>query len=530
MTGRPRLLIILTPVHVPTKCPHGRAANGGATGQEPWDGERPIDIEVTALGFLGRAKKMLRDLGTESPGRAQYFNVLCASGHRVRGERTEGYQALRCPACGEGVFVLPRSPLPEPVPPPGMAPRRARSARPRGGRVAEGPIELTDAAEGSLELELEGESAGLADDQIIWDDDPDAADNGSTAAGTAAPRVSPEDLAAAEIEAARRKEATASRNPGSSAARRAGASPAPAGRSRPAPAREPGRGAEARPSRPQPGADGQQGTARPTRPRPAPAASTGPGPIQAAPRQKTGPNVPLIFFLLGLLVLGAVGWRAWRYRREQLPRVVERGREEGIPALEEGDFDRANQLLSAARNAVDTLGGAVKDAEEIREAADEADLFVNLCPDKLEDLLARAGRSDPDAWQSEFDTLYKGRSCLFDTNIVSTPAEGGYEIAYIVFPPGEASRFGDGGLARPDRYARIDLEGFELFEQKAHPVLNAHVTFGAKIRSLDYDAAKKHWVIRLEPKSGRFIRHHKALEASGWPSADAAQVPTEDSP
>ncbi len=485
------------------------------------------------MGFLGRAKKLLRDLGTEPPGREQYFNVLCASGHRVRGERTEGYQALRCPACGEGVFVLPCSPLPEPVPPPGMASRRARSARPRGGRVAEGPVELADAAEGSLELELEDESAGLADDQIIWDDDSDAVGNGSRAAGPATARVSPEDLAAAEIEAARRKEAAASREAGSAAARRASPTPATTGRGRPAPAPGQGqgqaRGAEARPARPRPGTAGQPGTARPSRPRPAPAAPIEPGPIQVAPRQRTGPNVPLIFFLLGLLVLGAIGWRAWRYHREQLPRVVERGRDEGIPALEEGDFDRANQLLSAARDAVDTLGGAVNGADEIRAAADEADLFVNLCSETLEDLLARAGRSDPDAWQSEFDTLYKGRSCLFDTTIVSTPAEGGYEIAYIVFPPGEASRFGDAGLALPDRYARIDLEGFELFEQ-AHYVLNAHVTFGAKIRSLDYDAAKKHWVIRLDPKSGRFIRHHKALEASGWPSPEAAQVPTEDMP
>lgn len=464
------------------------------------------------MGFLGRAKKMLRDLGTESPGREQYFSVLCASGHRVRGERTEGYQALRCPACGEGVFVLPRSPLPEPAAPPGMTARRARSARPRG---VEGPVELSDAAEGTLELD-EG-AGGLADDQILWDDDPGAAGNGSSAA-TGAPRVAPEDLAAAEIDAARRKQAAAARRPGS----------APAGRGRPVPGSGQGRGPEARPARPQPGTAGQPGAARLRR---APAASTAPGPIQAAaPRRRTGPNVPLIFFLLGLLVVGAIGWRAWRHRREQLPRVVERGREEGIPALEEGDFDRAYQLLSAARDAVNSLGGAVNGADEIREAADEADLFVNLCPEKLEDLLARAGRSDRDAWNSEFATLYKGSSCLFDTTITSTPAEGGgYEIAYIVFPPGEASRFADGGLALPDRYARVDLEGFELFEQ-ANLALNAHVTFGAKIQSLDYDAAKKHWVIRLDPKSGRIIRHHKALEASGWPSPEAAQVPEEERP
>src|ERR1700722_7577278 len=70
-----------------------------------------------SLKFLVRARKLFQALAPEPETPVQYFNVLCASGHRVRGERTEGYQALRCPACGEGVFVLPRSPLPEPVAP-----------------------------------------------------------------------------------------------------------------------------------------------------------------------------------------------------------------------------------------------------------------------------------------------------------------------------------------------------------------------------------------------------------------------------
>ena len=83
-------------------------------------------------------------------GQGQHFNVRCVSGHRVRGERTEGYQALRCPACGEGVFVLPRSPLPYPSPP-----KRAESTR--SGRlvermVEEDPVELSDPASVSVDL------------------------------------------------------------------------------------------------------------------------------------------------------------------------------------------------------------------------------------------------------------------------------------------------------------------------------------------------------------------------------------------
>src|SRR5271156_5039696 len=100
---------------------------------------------------------------------------MCASGHRVRGERTEGYQALRCPACGDGVFVLPRSPLPEPPAPPGMARRRGG-----GARADEGSVELSDPAQGSVELD-----DGGAEAEIVWDDDPAGA---SPTAASTSPR------------------------------------------------------------------------------------------------------------------------------------------------------------------------------------------------------------------------------------------------------------------------------------------------------------------------------------------------------
>ncbi len=526
LTGAAWLLIILTPVRVQAGPPSATTEGPGG----PALSQAGDPIEVGALRFLGRAKKFLNELGTEPTGRAEYFNVLCALGHRVRGERTEGYQALRCPACGEGVFVLPRSPLPEPAPPPGMAPRRARSSRPRGAGGDEGTVELTDPTDASLEVE--GSAAGLADDQIIWDEEPESDGPGSAAPGRT--RVSPEDLASAEIDDARRKEAATGRPPGSAAARGEGRSAAARrAASSPAGRRAAGAGQGGAPSapaaRPRPGTAGQTGSTRPDRPRGTSAGSPVPDPIEFRPKRKNGPRVGLIFFLLGLLVVSAVGWCAWQFRRDQLPQVVKRGVEEGIPALDSGEFELANQLLSAARDAVNALGGAVQDADEIRQAADEAEIFASLCPDKLEDLLAEAGRPDNQTWASKFNTLYKGRSCLFDTTVESTPAEGGYEIAYVILPPGEASRFGGGGLALPDRYARVDLEGFQLFEE-GRPVRDAHVTFGAKIESLNYDTTKKHWVVRLEPKSGRFIRHHKALEASGLPAPDSAEIPTEAAP
>ncbi len=193
---------------------------------------------------------------------------------------------------------------------------------------------------------------------------------------------------------------------------------------------------------------------------------------------------------------------------------------EGIPALEQGDFDKAHNLLSAARNAVDALGGNIEDADEIRRAADEAEILVNLCIKKLEDLLAEA--TPTEEWAQKFDTLYKGQSYIFNTRIVAAPAEGdsgNYEIDYLVLPPGEATRFGDGGMARVDRYARIDLTGFELFEL-AHTAKGHSVLFGAKLASFRFDNEKNHFVVKLEPKSGRFITHPRVLESLGWPAPE----------
>jgi len=230
-----------------------------------------------------------------------------------------------------------------------------------------------------------------------------------------------------------------------------------------------------------------------------------------------------------LLVIATIAWSIRRQTVQEYPLKAERGRTDGIKALEEGNFDKAFQLLSAAKSAVDALGGAVEGADEIRNAADEAAIFIDLLSQPLEDLLAEAGRSDPLSWATRFDTLYKGRTIVVDSWITAVPepaASGGYDLEYRILPPGQASNFRDRGDSRPDRVGVIDFAGFQLFEL-ARPRAGRRVTFGARLSGFRYDGDRDLWVIRLEPKSGVFITHTKALEAIGWQDRSEGVEPEE---
>ena len=216
-----------------------------------------------------------------------------------------------------------------------------------------------------------------------------------------------------------------------------------------------------------------------------------------------------------ILAIGAIAWRSWRHHRENLPQVARIGQTEGIAALEEGKFDHAYQLLSEAKAAVIALGGEVEAAEEIRQAADEAAIFVSLLSDPLENLLDEAAMMSPQAWADRFDTLYKGRGVIIDATITATPDTPGsnrYELDYLVFAPGQG--------AREQRYARIDLTGFEAITQAGHKE-GDQVLFGARLAAFQYDTEAQEWLIRFEPKSGVSIKHVKALESLGWPSGSS---------
>jgi hypothetical protein len=212
-----------------------------------------------------------------------------------------------------------------------------------------------------------------------------------------------------------------------------------------------------------------------------------------------------------LLIAATVGFRQWRQHRQDLPRIAALGRVDGLEALDQGEFDKAYQLLSRARHAVDALGGAVEGAAEIRQGAAEAEIFVSLVSDRLETILDAAGRADPKEWPSQFSRLYKGRSIIIDAHIVATSETSGqtrYELDYQVLPDGEG---------KPLRVARIDTTGFQLFALAA-PKVGDQVTFGARLAAFTYDDQAQEWRLLLEPRSGVYLTHPRALEALGWPS------------
>ncbi|WP_435005393.1 hypothetical protein P12x_003277 [Tundrisphaera lichenicola] len=418
------------------------------------------------MGLLGRARSMMQSWSGPPPVPEQSYSVACPEGHRLRGMRTEGYQALRCPTCGEGIFVLPRSPLPEPIPP-------ATTARPSSAAIVDAypedePLRLTDPSPmttSTVDLVEEVEP----EVEIDW------VDEGPVQAHPPSNEPSKADEPSA----------------------------------RPVP---PSRSARPRPAQSKP-------RTAPIPPKPAPpvvARLPRSSPKEWAWRNR---NALLVAGVI-LLVVGAIGIRLRRQRLEELPRIAEIGRTEGLRKLDEGEFHAAKKLLADAASAVDGLGGRYEGAESIRQGAREAAIFTDLVPETLDRLLEEAATyRDVDAWPSHFAGMYRGRSIILDAPIVGVPdpskPDSTYQIECRIY-------FGRG--TRPEGKARIDLSGFQLFEE-TQPKLGDQLPFGARLASLALDPATNEWAFTFEPDSGVYITHPRALEAIGWPSFDPSEEP-----
>lgn len=426
-------------------------------------------------GLLQNARRFFQGLAAGQPVREQRFSVACPEGHRLSGLRTEGYQSLRCPTCGEGIFVLPRSLLPEPVAPAPAQTTPAVSHRsPMEIEAAfdeDAPVALTDPEpDPAAELEDLGE--------IEW------VDETSESATPAPEKDVPAEEAARPVDSEARSKAKSKPK-----------RPSPAVKADPAP-RPPSK------------------TARPAA-RAVEVPETQPR-VQLSPGQWVRKyRNPLVVVAVVLAIAGAVAVRSRRTRLQDLPRIAEAGRVEGLPALDAGKFDRAFQLLTEAKRAVDELGDAYQGASAIRQGADEATIINQLDLERPETLLDEAGRTDPKDWPARFDSVYKGRSIIIDGSITKAPdalGVGRYELDYKIFPDG-----GDGGP--PRSRGEIETTGFRLFDL-IKPRVGDRVTFGARLASFRFDPASERWLVGLEKDSGVIMTHVKALEALGWESAN----------
>jgi len=406
------------------------------------------------VDLLGRAKDMLRGWGPAPAPLEQAYAVDCPSGHRLKGRRTEGYQVVGCPQCGENVFILPRSPLPEPATP---------VDRPKPPAPAATFDDwATDHPAGRTEADAPGPSVAdpvEEDAEIEWDEP--------------TPPVAP--------------------------------APEPAAPDEPAPKPKPPRQAVAVP--------------KPPEKRPVPAAR--PRTITVVARERESWRIwgrrrrnPLIFGGVILLVFATLALRLRRDRLSDLPRIAEIGRIEGLAALDAGEFDKAKDLLTKAARAVDALGGEYESAEAIRRGAREAALFTDLVPETLEQIVEEARSGDPETWPKRFDALYKGRSIVVDARIVAAPdADRGipaYDLDYRIYA---------GKGPTPPARGRLDLRGFKLFELAGSKAGDS-IRIGARLASVTLDPARGDWLVALEPDSGSFITHDRALAALGLGPAD----------
>jgi hypothetical protein len=346
-------------------------------------------------------------------------------------------------------------------------------------------------------------------DEIEWVDEPDARAAAPAPPVSHKPWPDPGEFAAEEIESERQREQERERQRG-----RAKDKERESERARAKPEAPPTpRPATARPAR------------EPVRPRrPAPADMTHEvGPLEAEPAEPLAMRLgrlarayrnPLIFLTVALVVVATVAYSIQKSRLAEMPLIAERGWTEGLPALDEGRLDAARQLLFSARDAVDALGDRSEHASDIRQAAREAAILTQLCPDPLSSLLDQATRSDDKEWATQFDRLYRGRSVVIDAHVKAVrdgESGGRYELDLVVLPQGEGDR--------PRSMALIDLRGFTLIET-IKPRVDDHLLFGARLASFKFDLEREVWLVGLEPDSGVTMVHHKALAALGKSSGD----------
>ena len=431
------------------------------------------------MGLFDRGRK--RGQSSTPTGQAVEdlgYEAFCPAGHSLTGKRQESFQAVRCPECGEGSFILPTSWLP--VPPMASVNDLIPLSRIRQSAVLE-PLESVDS---EVEDTEPAEIGRTVPPQIPLKDASRPPDLRS--------KAMPVDDPAAKyhVETANRTvpQAEFERMVSQDSDRQSNARNA----SRPSPIPE----AVVNKQLLEDDLESDEEYDEELEARP---------PFYK--RIRRGVWIGLgVFLIISLTVFIQLR----QTHREKLPQLANLGRTEGIAKLDDGKFDEAKQILTAAASAYDEMRDKTEEANIVRQAARESAIFADLASRPIEDILdsVAAGANG----HSDFVNLDQGRSLIIESRVTKTPDQGGeYDLDFrVAVGPGPAP-------ARP--LGRLDLKGLKLLEN-LKPNVGDTVLIGVRLK--DFELEDGLWWIRLDPTSGVMITHWKALNAIGWPVTDRA--------
>ena len=441
--------------------------------------------------MFGRNRKLIPGQSTGVQPQIQHYVLSCLHGHDLHGTRTESYQALRCPTCGSGIFVLPRSPLPDLPPVSADDEPSTRTAFQKGAREAaalqDSPIEYSDVPAGAR--------TGCGSKKIVWLDEDSSQDASE-----------PLSLSDEEILAEYQSPSQ----------------PVPAGRSQTA--EPPASGSDHRSAAPRTSRDSRRGRGD--------AADQAdefdevedhdsddlayePFKVRLARWAVRRKGLLSVLTVIGV-VCSTLAYNAWRPYREQLPHTAEVNFVEGMEAFEQADYDQAKLKLGRAAASFKTLGSRDERTSLAVQFAAEAAIFADLCTYRLDEILDEAARTDAEAWKRRFEIAYKGRAIILDTEIEGPPppgaSAGAYPLLYRVL-------LGRGPT--PSKIGRIDLQQFKLFEGQSLKEGDS-VLFGARLAGCQLEGGE--WKFSLEPESGVLLTRFENLKRQGWSPRETISI------
>lgn len=423
------------------------------------------------------------------------YEAHCPSGHLITGNRQESFQAIRCPECSEGIFVLPTSRLP--VPPTATIKKMVSLSQIRQVDIVDNsapdddddePVEFEERTSRADRANIELSEHRQEVDDSDLSDDPAAdypVEQGREVSANELAKIAREDLKKKEAARQHQLEAEQERRNATNGRRKR--------KSQQQQVHQPDDAGESDTD-----ADFDDDEFDEI--------------VERKPFLKRVGTKVWIGLGVVLVISLTVFFQLRQQHRERLPHVAQLGRTEGLTLLKSGKFDEAKKILGEAAAAYEEMGDRTEVAREIIQASHEAAIFADLAGHPLDEMLDRYAAGGEG--EAEFNALDKNRSIIIESRINKTPDDGGiYDLDYrIAIGPGPDS-------ARPP--GRIDVSGLSLLKN-LKPSLGDQVLIGARITGFELKDGE--WLVKLDPESGVLMTNWDALGTIGWPVSDRPEA------